>query len=148
MGVPALAVSGLDDDSPEQVDALSRWVAELAQSEIVRSLPEQTYLTVGLPQLPPSQIAGVRVARRARLVDAMSLERLGEIRDPEGGDEVTSVWAIQYGELTSMPAADSDVVLYSQNYIVITPMRADEHDSRLLDQLSKDLSRLPSWPPK
>jgi 5'-nucleotidase len=147
MGVAALAVSGLNDNSQEQVNALSRWVAELAQSELVRSLPEQTYLTVGLPRLPPSQIAGVRVARRARLVETLSFQRLGEIRDAEDDDEVTSVWAIRYREPTSPPPVDSDVALYSQNYIVVTPMRADEHDSQLLDQLRQRIDHLPPWPP-
>jgi 5'-nucleotidase len=148
MGIPALAISGLDDDSEEQVSALSRWVAELAQSELVNSLPEQTYLTVALPRVPPSQVAGIRVARRAQLLGALSFERLAEVRDPQGGEEMTSVWVVRYRAPTSPPSADSDVVLYSQDYIVITPMRADEHDSQLLDQLMGSLDRLPSWPPR
>ncbi|UCG89038.1 MAG: hypothetical protein JSW71_11070 [Gemmatimonadota bacterium] len=148
MGVPALAISGLDDDSEEQVYALSRWVAELAQSELVDSLPQRTYLTVALPRVPPSQVAGIRVARRARLLDALSFERLAEVRDPEGDEETTSVWVLRYRAPTSPPSADSDVVLYSQNYIVVTPMRADEHDSQLLEHLRESVDRLPGWPPR
>lgn len=146
MGVPALAISGLDDDSEEQVYALSRWVAALAQSELVASLPEQTYLTVALPRVPPSQVAGIRVARRARLFSALSFERLADIHDPEDDEAVTSIWVTRYGDPLSPPSADSDVVLYSQNYIVITPMRADEHDSQLLDGLRESTDRLPAWP--
>lgn len=146
LGVPALAISGLDDGSREQVEALSRWVAELAQSELVRSLPEQTYLTVALPRVPPSQVAGIRVARRAQLLGTLWLERVAEVHDAEDDDEVTSIWVTRYRDPTISPSVDSDVALYSQDYIVITPMRADEHDSQLLDQLMGSLDRLPSWP--
>jgi len=148
MGVPAIAISGLDASSPEQVDALSRWVAELAQSDLVESLPEQVYLTVGLPRLPPSQIAGVRVARRARMIEDLSFRLLEEIPDTEDDDEITSIWIVRHGESAPLPPADSDVDLYSRNYIVVTPMRADEHDAHLLDALSSNLDRLPAWPPK
>jgi 5'-nucleotidase len=146
MGIAALAISGLDDSSQEQVSALSRWVAQLAQNELVTSLPEQVYLTVGLPRLPPSQIAGIRVARRARLVDAMSFELLGNVGHAE--DDLTSVWAVRIGEPTSPPPADSDLVLYSQNYIVVTAMRADEHDTQASDRLRESLDLLPAWPPR
>lgn len=148
MGFPALAISGLDDDSAEQVHALSRWVAALAQSELVSSLPEQTYLTVALPRVPPSQIAGIRVARRARLVGALKFERVAQVHDSEDDEEVTSIWVTRVLDPVSPPSADSDVVLYSQNYIVITPMRADEHDSQSLDRLRESLDRLPEWPPR
>jgi broad specificity polyphosphatase/5'/3'-nucleotidase SurE len=80
-------------------------------------------------------------------VETLSFQRLGEIRDAEDDDEVTSVWAIRYREPTSPPPVDSDVALYSQNYIVVTPMRADEHDSQLLDQLRQRIDHLPPWPP-
>lgn len=148
LGIPALAVSGIDDESEDHVGALSRWVAELAQSDLILTLPEQTYITVAVPRVPPSQIAGVRVARRAHLISALSIGRVAEIRDDEEDEDATSIWAIRFLDPASPPAADSDVMLYRQNYIVITPMRADEHDVRFIDALMKDSDRLPTWPGK
>ena len=116
------------------------------QSELVRSLPALTYLTVGLPRLPPHQIAGIRVGRRARLVDAVFFERVADIPDAQDPDQVTSVWTARYGKPVP-PPADSDVALFAQNYIVVTPMRADEHADDLLEELKQRLDRLPSWPP-
>lgn len=147
IGIPALAISGLDDESAEQVSALARWVAELARSEVVRSLPQLTYLTVGLPSVPPSEVAGIRVARRARMIDALGLQRLAVLRGRDE-DVTTSVWAVQYRVPPSVPAPDSDMALSQQKYIVITPMRADEHDVQLLHELQAELDRLPEWPPK
>lgn len=148
LGVPALAISGLDDDSEEQVSALARWVAELAQSEIVRSLPELTYLTVGLPRVRPSEVAGIRIARRARLMEGLFLQRVAMLRGPGEDDVTTSVWAVQRREQSPVPAPDSDMALSAQKYIVITPMRADEHDAREFAELQANLDRLPAWPPK
>jgi 5'-nucleotidase len=146
MGIPALAVSGIDDESEDHVDALSRWIAEMAQSDFILTLPEQTYITVAFPRVPPSLIAGVRVARRAHLISALSIDRVAEIGDNGENEETTSIWAIRFLNPTSPPATDSDVVLYKQNYIVITPMRADEHDVQFMDALTEDPDRLPSWP--
>jgi 5'-nucleotidase len=65
LGVPAIAISGLDDSEEEAVQALAAWVAELARSELVLGLEPGRYLTVALPQKLPSEIEGVRVALRA-----------------------------------------------------------------------------------
>lgn len=46
------------------------------------------------------------------------------------------------------PSADNDVVLYMQDYIVITPISAHEHDLQLLDRLTESLDRLPEWQPR
>ncbi len=148
MGIPALAVSGIDEEAEDHVAALSRWIAELARSDFLLALPEQTYITVAVPRVPPSRIAGIRVARRAHLISALSIGRVAEIRDDEEDEDVTSIWAVRFLDPTSPPAADSDVMLYRQNYIVVTPMRADEHDVKFMDVLVEDSDRLPAWPGK
>jgi 5'-nucleotidase len=148
LGVPAVAVSGVRDDSPDEVAALSRWIAKLAQSDLVRRLPERTYLTFGVPTVPPSEIRGIRVAKRARLIDTQFLRHLGDTPEHGKPDQVTSVWAVERGEPSGPPPTDSDVALYSQGYIVVTPMRADEYDASFSDVLRASPGLLPPWQPK
>jgi 5'-nucleotidase len=64
-GVPAIAVSGLREDDPEAVRAVADWGVELTRSEPVRNLEPPQYLTVSIPLIPPSEIHGVEVVRRA-----------------------------------------------------------------------------------
>lgn len=146
LGVPAIAVSGLDDDRPEQVAALAGWVARLARSELVASLPAGVYLTVGVPRVPPDEIAGIRVAPRASLVEAIRFERLGRVPEGAPEEEATTVWSVQFGPVDTPPSPDTDIALYAQGYIVVTPMRADEVDHELLATLAERLDELPAWP--
>lgn len=148
LGVPAVAVSGLDDDEPEQVAALAGWVARLARGEIVRSLPAGSYLTVGIPQVPPEEIAGIRLAPRAVLADALRFERLARVPPGAAPEEGTTVWTVTYGPVTRPPGPETDVALHARNFIVITPMKADELDAELMGDLGRRLDELPAWPPE
>ena len=40
---------------------------------------------------------------------------------------------------------DSDVALYKSGYIVVVPMRADEHDNNLLSELQDRVDMFPQW---
>jgi len=141
-GFPAIAVSGVDDDNRTALEAASRWVVRLAESPLFRELGEHQFLTVDIPDVPPSAIKGVRVAQRAgsirmpvfQLADAPSAEK-------EGAQEV---WRMtERREIGSPPSEDSDIALYRAGYIVIVPMRADEHDYDLLAKLKQNPSLLP-----
>ncbi len=134
-GVPAIAISGVDEDSPGAVEAVARWTAELARSELVRSLEPGQYLTVGLPETAPEEIRGVRFARRAPLSRGLAFEPADD----------AGTWTLRPAPNPFEIPADSDVALHSQGYIVITAMRADEHDAPMQRRLEEMAASVPAW---
>jgi 5'-nucleotidase len=141
LGVPAIAVSGLDDDIPGAVEAATRWVVELARSPAVRALEPGQYLTVSMPRRAPSEIVGVRVARRAGLQVDVAFTA-GEPA-AGGGDQI---WRIAVAPSASRPDPATDAGLYEAGYIVVVPMHADEHDDALLRELLEG-GGVPEWTP-
>jgi 5'-nucleotidase len=141
-GFPAIAVSGLDDDMTDAVDAANRWVVRLAQSPTVRELGAQKYLTVSIPRVSPDKIKGVRVAERAGILERpVFAKAAGD--DLEGNQEIWKIVGTE--ELDYSIPKDSDIALYNEGYIVVVPMVCDEHDNKLLLQLKKDQGELPEW---
>ena len=141
-GFPAIAVSGLDDDMMDAVDAANGWVVRLAQSALVRELQPPQYLTVSIPRVSPDKIKGVRVARRAGLLQRPVFAK-AVVDDLESGQEM---WRITGTEkLDDSFPSENDIALYNEGYIVVVPMVCDEHDSQFLSHLKKDLGALPAW---
>ena len=141
LGVPAVAVSGLDESAPEAAAAAAEWVVRLAQSKLVRDLRAGQYLTMSLPRTPPPEFKGVRVAERAGMLFDL---RLGRIPDDASGDSV-AMWALQIPRPIAPTQSTSDAALYQEGYVVIVPMRADEHDRELLSRLVQHPETLPGW---
>jgi hypothetical protein len=56
------------------------------------------------------------------------------------------VWLLQRLSDAPPPPAGSDEDLWRQDYVVITPMRTDEHDDRKYNELSLDPGLIPDWP--
>ena len=137
-GVPAIAVSGLDDDLPGAVEAAVDWVVRLAASDIVRALEPPDYLTVSLPRVVPAGIRGVRFADRAPPLEAPALE-------PEGPNRWRVTGAL---ELDRPIPPDSDRAAWDAGYIVIVPMRADEVDFERLARWRRQRPPLPGWAPR
>ncbi|MFQ5527878.1 MAG: 5'/3'-nucleotidase SurE, partial [Thermoanaerobaculia bacterium] len=88
LGIPAIAVSGLDDGDKDMVRRVTRWVVELSRSKAARKLEPGQYLTVAFPQIPASEIRGVRIAPRMPSIVDVSLERLSRLDGEESGDEL------------------------------------------------------------
>ena len=143
-GFPAIAISGLDDDMADAVNAANHWVVRLAQSPLVRELNSHQYLTVSIPRMQPDEIKGVRVAKRARLLERPVFAKASD-DELEGGEERWNIVGTEKLDY-SLPS-DSDVALYNEGYIVIVPMVCDEHDYQLLSRLKKDKEALPDWHP-
>jgi 5'-nucleotidase len=143
-GVPAIAVSGLDDDVPGSVAAATRWVVELARNSWVRELQPSQYLTVSMPRILPAEIKGVRIAKRAGLLVDVAFEK----ESPSDLSPEQETWVIKTTWRENTAFGESDASLYQGGYIVIVPMRADEHDYGLLDELQEGKINLPSWPPQ
>jgi 5'-nucleotidase len=142
LGVPAIAVSGVEDDDPQSVAAAVSWVVALAQSPAVRSLRAPQYLTVSLPVLPQAQIEGIEIVHRARgLIDGVALPA-------PGGDstEGTTTWELELNIDPSVAGDRTDVRAVQNRRIAIVAMRVDEHDANLEQFLRRHLTDLPSWP--
>jgi len=143
-GIPAIAVSGVDDDIPGALAAASRWVVRLAQRPSIRELDDYQFLTVDIPNVRSDEIQGIHVTQRAGLRPVFNFQKADTPEGAEGGErEVWRMTDIDRGRGT--PPNDSDLALYRKGFIVIVPMKADEHDYKLLDRLKLDLSICPSW---
>ncbi len=140
-GIPALAVSGIDDNLEGAVEAVTDWVARLARSQIVLNLEPGQYLTVGLPRVKPENIKGIRIAPRAPRAGTGYFERAQGLQ----GEEERTAWLAQPPPKITTPPAGTDMALYEEGYIIITPMRADEHDYPMLQRLDDSLEELPGW---
>ncbi len=137
-GIPAIAVSGLDDDVPGAVEAAVDWVVRFAEHRAVRDLRPGEYLTVSFPPGGPSEVHGVRIADRAPLSSWPNLEY----------DEASETWRITGTATRDVPlSAIADERLHASGAIVVVPMHADEVDgARLLEWLRADPG-LPTWQP-
>ncbi len=143
-GFPAIAVSGLDDDMSDAVDAANQWVIRLAQTSLVRELNSQQYLTVSIPRVQPEKIKGIRVAKRARLLERPVFAKVAadDLESEHERWKIVGTEKLDY----SLPS-DSDIAFYNEGYIVVVPMVCDEHDNQLLLRLKKDQGALPEWTP-
>lgn len=144
-GIPAIAVSGLDDDDREMVAKVSQWVVELAESSVARSLEPGEYLTIAVPRLPAGKIRGIRVAPRMPAVERYELER---VLYQEDGDESEEVWVLKSGDMNTDVPPNTDGPLYRQGYIIVTPMKLGEDDTAGIAALRNRLDDLPPWPGK
>ncbi len=142
MGIPAVAVSGLDDGDAEMVQRVNAWVVELAGSALVRELEPGEYLTVAFPHLPAAEIRGIRVAPRAASALDVSLER---VHMEEDDDETEEVWMATMTIDPARISPESDAALLHQGYIVVTPMRVGEVDDDALERLEGRSDELPAW---
>ncbi len=140
-GIPAIAVSGLDDDDADAVRAVVDWVVELVQSEAARGLRAPQYLTVSLPVVHPSNIEGVEVVTRARglITGALDLD------DMDSGDGGWQTWRLTLAVESSRAPKRSDVDAAARNMIAIVPMRVDESDPALGEALRARAGLIPDW---
>lgn len=139
-GVPALAVSGVEDDDPAAIRATVDWVGRLVRSPAVRALRPPEYLTVSFPPVPPAEITGVEVVSRAR-----GLYSGRAVLDPDGSSGGRERWNLEL-ELSPQDAPpDSDVAAAGRARIAVVPMRVDEDDPMLRARLSKRPDMLPRW---
>ncbi|MDA8019572.1 MAG: PDZ domain-containing protein [Thermoanaerobaculia bacterium] len=139
MGFPAIAVSGLNDETTA-ISTVVAWVVELARSEAVRRLRPPQYLTVSLPKKPPREITGLEVTTRARgLVTGRAV-----LAETSNGHEI---WRLEGAVELDRAPAGSDVVASLHDRIAIVPMRVDEYDPTLAAALQQQPDMLPPWSP-
>ena len=141
-GIPAIAVSGHNNE-PETLAAIARWVIALARTRLVRELEPRQYLTVSVPQVSLSEIAGVEIVRRGPWPYSVSLEPDTEFAGQPGRE----VWRLRFSARSVAPPPGTDLHALGENRIAIVPMRVDEHDYGLLERLLAAGTELPAWPP-
>ena len=142
-GVPAIAVSGLNDDLPGSVRAVNEWVVQFVQSEVVRSLQWGQYLTVSIPRIPPDEIKGVRITKRAglRRIPVMTQS----VSDSSG--VARSLWQMTGVKETEDETEDpTDISWYEAGFIAVVPMNAREQDHSLSLDLINRMDQIPDWP--
>lgn len=132
-GLPAVAVSGLDDDDPEALAAATEWVAQLVEAGIPGAMPRGTYLTVSLPERIAA--GGVAVVARARATVTLTFTVSPD--DPE-------LWRVALRP--NAPAAGTDVAAWAAGRVVVVPMRVGE-DVPDPEAALQGLE-LPVWPPR
>lgn len=141
MGVPAIAVSGVEDDDPAAVRAAVDWTVALVLSDAVRALRAPQYLTVSLPILVPHKIQGVELVRRAR--GLMSAAATLESSTPQGVES----WTLELSSHFDSAPVGTDAAAVDSGRIAVVAMRADEHDALLHDSLAAGRAVLPPWSP-
>ncbi|MFW6201517.1 MAG: 5'/3'-nucleotidase SurE [Gemmatimonadota bacterium] len=140
-GVPAVAVSGLEDDHPGAVAAATDWVVRFARSGLVASLAAPQYLTVSLPVGTPPDVTGARIVERAR---GTIWGRSSPIDAVADADSVVE-WRFELRRYPERAAPGTDVPTVADGYIVIVPMRVDEFDAALADRLRGAADEIPEW---
>lgn len=142
LGVPAIAVSGLSSQHPQNYPVVMQWVVELARSKIVRELKPSQYLAVSIPRVKFSEIKGVDVTSRPFI--AMGVQ--AKTFNSQNTSPKRETWEFEnYAYRGSIPA-DSDLASYKANRIAIVLMRADENDYENIGEFKKRLSEIPGWP--
>ena len=141
LGFPAIAVSGLDENIPNSMESVIKWVIELAQSPLVKEMKKNQYLTVSIPRIPPSEIKGVKVAESGEWFIEWVFGRDSSKVDKSGRE----VWNLEFKLKEDPIPNNSDIAYYYSGYIVITPMIADENDYELLSFLRGQPEALPGW---
>lgn len=142
-GLPAIAVSGLRSSCQSCVEAATVWVVELAQSEFVRELEPRQYLTVSIPRKLPSEIKGIKIVKRA-LRSGKPIFLKAETSVIESDEQE---WIFKGWEASLSAPEESDVAVYSSDYIAIVLMQVDENDPQLLSSLQMHSHKIPGWPP-
>lgn len=136
LGIPAIAVSGVNADDPGAVEAVVSWVVAFAGSEIVRHLEPGQYLTVSLPVRPPEEIAGVAIAVQARVLGGHAVPR---------ADTDSTVWDLQLRSNLARATAESDVGVVLGGRIAIGAMRVDDTDPDLRRWVEQHRDAIPAW---
>jgi 5'-nucleotidase len=142
IGIPAVAISGLEDDDPEAVRAATQWVVDLIRSEAVRTLRPPQYLTVSLPSVASAGVTGVEVVTRARGLISGAASPVGESSSGKH-----QIWRLDLKSHPEAAPVDTDVAAYRRGAIAVVPMRVDESDPELLELLRGDPALFPEWSP-
>ncbi len=127
LGIPSIAVS-IDSFEPADFSAAQEFIPKLVNMVGERSLPPGISLNVNIPNLPSSEVRGVRITRQGNM---KCLERYDRRIDPRNH---TYYWLCNsLIEEDADPDADSNVL--AAGYISVTPIQHDLTSYPMIDGL-------------
>jgi 5'-nucleotidase len=129
LGFPAIAVSCTSYDKDLHYDTGARFVArELVPKVMASGLPRNTLLNVNVPNLPESEIKGVKLAAKS---ERRYKDRMEKRLDPRGG---AYYWL--GGLPTDEPTpAGTDSAVTAEGYIAVTPLHLDMTSYSLMEDM-------------
>ena len=140
-GFPAISIAGIPSDDADTMAAVTDWIVDLSQSSLPQRLEPGQYLTVTVPDVPATEIGGIRISRRSPVLRP-PLYRKVWTDTPESRD----VWLREKAPQAAGESSGTDVAAYRLHFIVVVPMRVDEHDYPLMEWLREAPEELPPWP--
>ena len=136
LGLPAIAVSLVFDDRPENYETAARAVAMLVDRLRSDPLPADTILNMNVPDRPWTEIEGLEVTRLGHRHRA---EPVTKMVDPRGRP---MYWIGPAGPgQDAGPGTDFDAV--RRGYISITPLHVDLTRYQALDQVAGWVAEIP-----
>lgn len=114
-GIPAIAISIAAKNSPHLVNA-AKLTALLAEKFYSKTLSSDIFLNVNLPDLPISEIKGIKVTERAHQTHIDTVE--------EGYDGRREYYWLVRQKLGAASNGNADTLALEQNYISITPLHS------------------------
>ena len=129
LGVPGIAISLCTFQNPHWETA-EKVALEIVKKVRANPLPEGTLLNVNIPNIPLSELKGMKAARmgRSRFVEQFTVHR-----DPRGNDYY---WLD--GELDLLDdAADTDVCVVDSGYVALTPIHIDLTAHHAMEQTAQ-----------
>ena len=128
LGVPAIAISLCTYQNPHWETA-AKVAADIVKKVIENPLPERTLLNVNIPNLPLSELRGMRAARMGR---SRFVEKFSEHLDPRGN---RYYWLD--GDLDLLDdTADADIRVVESGYVALTPIHIDLTADHCMEQVS------------
>ena len=117
-GMPAIGFSLLNHDSDADFSACIPYVKQIVANVLEYGLPETISLNVNIPNLPYSEIKGIRVCREAKAYWSDSYEKR---IDPNGKD----YYWLTGNFVCNDKAEDTDIWALDNGYISIVPTQPD-----------------------
>jgi 5'-nucleotidase len=116
-GIPSMAISLADYENP-RFEAAANFAARFAPNLAQVKLPEDTFINVNVPNVPPDEIRGVKVTTQG------SRRYKGDIVRYEAPHIGVYYW--RGGEVIDRPdSGETDIWAVKNNYIAVTPLHVD-----------------------
>jgi 5'-nucleotidase len=126
-GILAIAAS-IHSREVQNYDEAAVFITELAQDVYANGLPFGTFLNVNIPNRPFAEIAGVRISR-------LDMDFFPEYIEKRTDPRARNYYWQGCDRLPSGKSTDVDGSALCADYISITPLKCDQTDYRVLEDI-------------
>ena len=126
-GILAIAVS-IHSREVQKYDGAAVFIEELAEDVFANGLPFGTFLNVNIPNRPIKEISGIRISR-------LDMDFFPEYIDKRMDPRQRTYYWQGCDSLPSGKSTDIDGSALCEDYISITPIKCDQTDYQVLEQL-------------